>query len=236
MARFERYIVRSHPSVEGRDQVYLGDDTLFLMEGGRELLHRLQKEIEGPLCCLDLCCGGGGVGLALPDFDGELLGVDLNPVAIDLAQTVAESQGLSHRYRCFDINEGIPGRYHLVLGNPPTLSSEFTGRDVFYATGTVDMFCQTLESVLEVLHPKGRALFTFFSSRSGTDDPSWDRVGEVLRGRRGFRCRARREYPIDAGHVLRHNALELMPAGDLTEEFVPIEPGGVQLPALAWRR
>jgi SAM-dependent methyltransferase len=231
--RFGRFVVRSHPSSEGRDWVYFGDDTLFLMRRSRELMALL----NGPRNCLDLCCGGGGVGLALPPFQGELLGVDLNGTAIELAQGVARAQGLeNYHYRCTDAAEGLTGQFDLIFGNPPTLSPALTGRDVFHATGNENVLPELLEHVLPSLTDRGMALFTFFSQVEGDRDEQWERLGKLLKGRRGFKCYARREYPLGSGKRLRHSALELMPRGTDDAVFEPLDFSGIQLPGVAWRK
>lgn len=231
--RFGRYILRSHPALESRDWVYFGDDTLFLMEQSRSLVERF----EGPVRCLDLCCGGGGVGLGLPPFEGELLGVDLNSTAIKLAAHTAEAQGLDHyRYECTDVMQGLEGEFDLIFGNPPTLSPGLTGKDVFHATGDDDVLPQMLEKVLQSLSSCGRAIFTFFSEVEEGRDRQWERVGHLLEGRRGFRCFARREYPLGPGRRLRHSALELIPEREDGSLFVPLKSQGIQLAGLAGRR
>lgn len=233
ISRFGRFIVRSHPDREGRDWVYFGDDTLFLMRRARELMQRL----TAPLKCLDLCCGGGGVGLALPEFEGELLGVDLNQTAVELAQRVAEAQELeNYRYRCTDALQGLCGEFDLIVGNPPTLSPELTGREVFHATGADDVLHELLEHVLESLTDRGTALLTFFSQVEEGRDKQWERLEKFLAGRRGFRCYVRREYPLGRGRRLRHSALELHPRGEDDALFQPLRHKGIQLPGVSWRK
>ncbi|MFA5507757.1 MAG: methyltransferase [Vulcanimicrobiota bacterium] len=231
--RFGRYVLRSHPEGSGKDWVYFGDDTLFLMQRSRELL----ASLKGPVRCLDLCCGGGGVGLALPSFEGTLMGIDLNPTAVGLAQATAAAQGLSHyQYCCLDLMEGLRGEFELIFGNPPTLSPLLTGKDVFHATGDEDVLPNLLEKVLTALTPKGRAVFTFFSEAERGKDAQWDRLRELLTGKRGFRCYARREYPLGAGRYLRHSALELNPLGDESAQFEPLGGRGAQLPGVKARQ
>ena len=232
VARFHRYILRSHPEDTGRDLVYFGDDTLFLMQRARELLNTL----EGPVELLDLCCGGGGVGLALPDFEGQLLGVDLNSAAIELAESTAFAQELHHyNYKCWNIEQGLEGRYDFIFGNPPTLSPSLTGKDVFHATGTLEAFQQLLEPLLQALKPGGLALLTLFS-QVNPDDEAFTAIQKTLKDRCGYRYEVRREFSIGSKGVLRHCALELYPDESEKTEFVPLRNAGIQLPALEWRR
>ena len=230
--RYGRYILRSHPASSGQDWVYFGDDTLFLMSRSRELLKLLPDSCR----VLDLCCGGGGVGLGLPDFEGELLGIDLNSPAVELAAGTARAQGLAnYEYRCCDALEGLEGEFELIFGNPPTLSPSLTGRDVFHATGTDDVLPELLEKVLVSLKPTGRAVLTFFCELSGGRDLQWERLKTLLEGRRGCHCYVRREYPLGEGRFLRHSALELNPEGD-PQLFEPLKSRGIQLPAVRSRQ
>lgn len=237
ISRFGRFILRSHPEDEGHDFVYFGDDTLYLMERSRDLLKLLLGSgVEQP-CCLDLCCGGGGVGLALPPFEGELLGVDLNSHAIELARTTAQAQNLvNYRYRCMDTSEGLEGRFHLVFGNPPTLSSQLTGSDVFHATGTWTQFEALLDSVLGALHPRGRAVFTLFSQRTEGHDPAFSALEKRLKGERGFLYSVRRVFPLKGGTELCHCALELLPRGEIAAHYIPLKGPAFRLGGLSWRR
>ncbi len=88
--------------------------------------HDFQPWYAGPppRRVLDLCCGGGCIGLAVaryfPDVRVDL--VDIDPGALDLAQDNAESLGLADRVRVLpsDLFEAVVGEcYDLVLANPP---------------------------------------------------------------------------------------------------------------------
>ena len=177
------------------------------------------------------------MGLGLPDFEGELLGIDLNSPAIELAAGTARAQGLAkYEYRCCDALEGLEGEFELIFGNPPTLSPSLTGRDVFHATGSDEVLPELLEKVLNSLKPTGRAVFTFFSQLQGGRDPQWERLKKLLKGRRGCHCYVRREYPIGGGGALRHSALELAPTGENEQIFKPLKRRGIQLPAVTSRQ
>jgi SAM-dependent methyltransferase len=239
--RFSRYVLHSPAEVTDDGMVYFGDDTLFLMHGARELLARLAR----PVRVLDLCCGGGGVGLALPRFEGELVGVDVNPVAVSLATLAAAAQGLkSYFYVCGDMALAWQGTYDLVVGNPPTLPPELGGRHTLYATGDSARLLDMLERLLAILSAPGRALLTVFSRADGTGEKAFDPLRAALPsvlGKRPWRYTVRRQFPLGTGQWLRHVALELGPSTegknpDPPERFVDATRGGFQLPGLAWRR
>ncbi len=77
-----------------------------------------------PSRILDLCCGGGCIGLAtawyLPDARVDLL--DLDAEALALAAENAQALGLTDRVRLLqsDLFAAVPGeRYDIIVSNPP---------------------------------------------------------------------------------------------------------------------
>lgn len=87
---------------------------------------------------LDLCTGGGCIGIAaavyLPDADVDL--VDLSPSALEVARRNVERHGVGDRVRVLesDLFEGLSGnRYDLILSNPPYVSEhEYLGLPTEY--------------------------------------------------------------------------------------------------------
>ncbi len=239
LSRFGRYVLHSRPEIQDDSLVYFGDDTLFLMAGARRLLGFLQGP---PLRVLDLCCGGGGVGLGLSVFPGELVGVDIHQPAIQLAELAARAQGLTnYSYVCSEATSVLDSRYDLIVGNPPTLSPELGGRSTLYATGPASHFLELLSRLVEALTPRGRALLTVFSRALGrgaqAEDPLRRDLAGLLNGRRSYRYSVRRQFPLEGGAWLRHVALEIFPHDDATgESFESPADQGLQLPALTWRR
>jgi ribosomal protein L3 glutamine methyltransferase len=82
-----------------------------------------------PARILDLCCGGGCIGLAVahyfPDTTVDL--VDLDPAALALARDNAAALGLTQRVDIIqsDLFAALAGRrYDLILSNPPYVDSE----------------------------------------------------------------------------------------------------------------
>ena len=78
---------------------------------------------------LDLCCGGGCIGLAVayyyPDAQVDLL--DIDPAALDLARENAEFLCVQDRVNVLqsDIFSALNDvRYDLILSNPPYVDSE----------------------------------------------------------------------------------------------------------------
>ena len=90
------------------------------------ILNGFQPWYSGPepLRVLDLCCGGGCIGLAVayyfPDVHVDLLDVDA--AALELARENAARLGVEDRVTIIqsDLLESLPAaRYDLVLSNPP---------------------------------------------------------------------------------------------------------------------
>jgi ribosomal protein L3 glutamine methyltransferase len=95
------------------------------------ILNGFQPWYNGPAPrrVLDLCCGGGCIGLAVahyyPDVQVDLL--DLDTAALALARENAEAMGLSGRVNILqsDVFSALgEEQYDLILSNPPYVDSE----------------------------------------------------------------------------------------------------------------
>ncbi len=82
-----------------------------------------------PTRLLDLCCGGGCIGLAAayyhPDLHVDLL--DIDPAALALARANVEFLGLGARARVLesDLFDRLDGdRYDIILSNPPYVDAD----------------------------------------------------------------------------------------------------------------
>lgn len=235
--RFGRYILASLRGQTEENHVYFGDDTLYLMQRARELLVRLPS--TKPLRVLDLCCGGGGVGLALPPFQGSLLGVDVNPSALELARAASIAQGLErYRYHLGSVDEVVDEPYDLVVGNPPSLPPELGGTSTLYATGAAGRWLEWLSRLERSLSPQGRLLLTVFSLADGPSGKAHDAIYLKLSRElsRPFCYTVRRQFPLGAAGWLRHVALELLPETESARQRFVECAASFDLPALGWRR
>jgi len=95
------------------------------------ILHDFQPWYSGPepRRILDLCCGGGCIGLAVahyfPKVEVDLL--DIDPAALDLARENVAQLGLGSRVRVLQSNlfnalEDVS--YDLILSNPPYVDAD----------------------------------------------------------------------------------------------------------------
>lgn len=88
-----------------------------------------QPLVEGePRRVLDLCCGGGCIGIAcalqFPESSVEL--ADISEDALDLARANIRHHSLEARVRTVrsDLFNALKGRYDLILANPPYVSRD----------------------------------------------------------------------------------------------------------------
>lgn len=116
---------------------------------------------------LDLCTGGGCIGIAaavyLPDADVDL--VDISPSALQVARRNVERHGVGDRVRVLesDLFEGLSGnRYDLILSNPPYVSEhEYQGLPMEYRREPeLGLLAgeDGLEVVVRILRDSGRHL------------------------------------------------------------------------------
>ncbi|MEZ5597194.1 MAG: 50S ribosomal protein L3 N(5)-glutamine methyltransferase [Pseudomonadales bacterium] len=78
---------------------------------------------RAPARVLDLCCGGGCIGIAtaLTFPDSEVVMTDIDPAAVALARRNIALHGLETRVRVLetDLYDGVEGRFDMILTNPP---------------------------------------------------------------------------------------------------------------------
>ena len=163
----------SIPSRSPGEFVYLGDDSGLLIEASWQWLKG-----SGQGRAADLCCGCGVVGLSLPDGFDEVVGLDANPTAIELARVNHElNRGdLPCQFAVSDLWAGASGQFDYVVGNPPALP---VGSDLLYAYGGQDPAALTLRSIeglTQMLAPGGKCLLLTFSVR----DRLWEQLQETL--------------------------------------------------------
>lgn len=83
-----------------------------------------------PAHILDLCCGGGCIGIAACVYTEASIvtACDISEEALALATENAQRYNLEHRYQTFqgDLFEPLPDnqRYDLILSNPPYVDAE----------------------------------------------------------------------------------------------------------------
>lgn len=68
---------------------------------------------------LDVCCGIGADSLAFAAAGADVLGLDLDPVRVEMARLNAAALGLSAKFEIADVTKGVPASdYDLVFFDP----------------------------------------------------------------------------------------------------------------------
>jgi len=98
--------------------LYFGEDSIGLM---RRLI--VPKQGVG----LDLCCGPGAQSLTIAQRCKSVIGVDLNPMTVGLAELNAQLNFLAEKtsFVCGDLWEALPDslRFDFICANPPLVPS-----------------------------------------------------------------------------------------------------------------
>lgn len=169
----DRYLLSSIAGRSPGEFVYLGDDSGLLIEASRAWL---KESAHGR--ALDLCCGCGVVGLNLPSGFQEVIGLDANATAIELARANVRINGMDQRchFEVSDMWSQATGQFDFVVGNPPALPVR---PDLLYAFGGHNPAELTLRAVAGLdryLAPEGRCLLLSFSVR----DQLWKELQRLL--------------------------------------------------------
>ncbi len=160
----------------------------------------LDSTTDGDLALLDLGTGSGCLMLALlherPGWTG--LGIDLSDAALAVAAENAEALGLTERcsFERHDWNQALPGRFDLVIANPPyiatsdrlNLAPEVAGYEppeaLFAGADGLDAYRVLVPKVVALLRPGGNFYLEVGLAQA-------DPVAALL-GRHGYRAIARR--------------------------------------------
>jgi release factor glutamine methyltransferase len=94
-------------------------ETEVVVERCLELL----RGLDAP-AVLDVGTGSGAIALAIEDEipNARVTAIDVSEPALALARENAAAAGLTVRFECADLREGLSGRYDLVVSNPPYVS------------------------------------------------------------------------------------------------------------------
>lgn len=186
-----RYILSSIQGRSPGEFVYLGDDSGLLLQASQRWIAG-----EGGGRALDLCGGCGVVGLGLPAGFREVVGLDANPTAVELANANAELNAV-RRYRALvsDMWSAAEGEFDYVVGNPPALPLRGEGRKLLYAYGGEDPASLTLRAVEgldEHLAPGGQCLLLSWSVR----EQLWSTLQRMLTSEFSLSYQPRRFWPL----------------------------------------
>ena len=120
---------------------------------------------------LDLCTGSGVQAILAARYASYVIGVDINPRAVEIARFNAALNGVSAQcdFRCGNLYEALsPGadgwndeRFDLILANPPFVPSPHTGSDRLLfqdaGPGGDEIIIPVLAGLLTHMKPRGMA-------------------------------------------------------------------------------
>lgn len=153
----KRYLIKEY---EG---VYAPHDDTFLM---------LQcVEVDKGDKVLEMGCGTGIVAIHCARRGAEVTAVDINPVAVECALRNAELNRVALRTIRSDLFSHVPGRYDLVLFNPPYLPvQEEGGLEAAWSGGRggLEVVQRFLGEAIYHLRPGGRLLLLVSSRMDET--------------------------------------------------------------------
>ena len=183
------------------DAVFFGPDTVRYVRAVQAHLDALEREGRSmPKRAVDIGCGSGAAGIVVAKRlpEAEVVLVDINPAALDLAGVNARLAGVTNtRPALSDMLAGVEGGFDLITSNPPFMVDR-GGRAYRDGGGTLGagLPLRVVEAAAERLNPGGSlVLFTGSAIVEGRD--GFFEEATVLCGRAGLDW-TYQEYDPDA--------------------------------------
>lgn len=157
------------------DAVFFGPDTVRYVGAVQAYLDdRARAGLPAPRRGVDLGCGSGAAGILVAKRlpEAEMVLVDINPAALDLAQVNARLADVSNiRPALSDMLQDVEGGFDLIISNPPFMV-DAGGRAYRNGGGTLGagLPLRVVEAATERLNPNGSlVLFTGSAIVDGHD-------------------------------------------------------------------
>lgn len=202
------YLLSSVPRRSPGEFVYLGDDTGMLLDWN--------ADARGSRA-LDMGTGCGAVAFSLTGRFEQVLGVDVNPNALALAESGARLNRSPAHFQPSDVWEGVEGRFDWIAANLPALPLDPTPNLSFAAAGAGDPTALTrrfFERLEEFLAPGGECRMLTFSPVDDRGDRLWREADERV-GRLSLAFRVQDQMALDSPLFkrLRHVAVRVVNDG-----------------------
>lgn len=157
------------------DAVFFGPDTVRYVRAVQTHLDALAREGRRmPRRAVDIGCGSGAAGIVVAKRmpEAEVVLVDINPAALELAGVNARLADVAHvRTALSDMLSGVEGGFDLIISNPPFMV-DAGGRAYRDGGGTLGagLPLRVVEAATERLNPGGSlVLFTGAAIVEGRD-------------------------------------------------------------------
>jgi len=104
------------------------DNMLFtedsLQQSSDPKIRQYRAQSLAPQSVLDVCCSIGSDALAFAEVGHSVLGLDIDPVRIEVARYNASVVGLDVKFTIADVTQSIPDNYNLIFYDPARRTSE----------------------------------------------------------------------------------------------------------------
>ncbi len=110
------------------EKITVNPSVLIPRQDTETLVLEAKRRINGrSLRVLDLCTGSGCVALLVKKLcpQCQVVASDINPDALNVAQTNADRMGLDIEFVQSDLFANLSGSFDLVISNPPYIPSDF---------------------------------------------------------------------------------------------------------------
>ena len=161
------------------DAVFFGPDTYRFAQA-------IEAALDGPIRrAVDVGCGAGpgAIVVARARPDCAVFGVDINPVALQLAQANAELAGVTVGFCRSDLLAGLDDPFDLIVANPPYMADP--ARRAYRDGGGVlgaDLSLRIVQTAVERLMPGGTLMLYTGAAILEGRDPFRDAVAPLLAG------------------------------------------------------
>jgi SAM-dependent methyltransferase len=185
--RFSSYdgelLVHSAFPTDRADSVFLGPDTYRMADAA---VAHLATRPDPVRRAVDIGCGtgAGAIAVARRAPGAEVLGVDINPVALRYARVNVALAGTRNVRACrSDLLDGVTGTFDLIISNPPFMvdPSGRTYRDGGGPDGN-DLSLRIIDVAAERLAPGGALVLFSGAGIVGGRDPLHSAAAERLAG------------------------------------------------------
>jgi release factor glutamine methyltransferase len=117
------------------------------------LLSVVEKIVKPDTRVLDMGTGTGVVAIAAAKKGVRVVGVDINPKAVEVAEMNAGKAGVEVEFRVSDLFQNVDGKFDLIIFNPPYLPEDeredSESRINTTDSGTISQFLKEADKYLE---------------------------------------------------------------------------------------
>lgn len=114
-------------------RMYFSDDGL--QQASHPLVRNYRAEKVGAESVLDVCCGIGSDSIAFAQNSAQVVGLDLDPIRVEMARLNAKVLDLDIRFEVADVRDRLPNEGETIFFDPARRDGE--GRRIFNVEGYI---------------------------------------------------------------------------------------------------